>query len=136
MFGNSPKETVPGIKIMGFKENQRGGRKGAADLTLAKHGYVRISKSLGDKIGIAGDDHIIFAQFGSTLLIAKRPANQFGHLAVSQKNTKGEAGSSWYGHNKEIATEIGISNYNIADEEVVDDVDNNIVWVKLALISK
>ncbi len=129
MFGSNVGENVPKIKILGFSA---GKAVGGSHLTVGKQGYVRISAHLAEMIGLEGSqDYVVFGQFGSELLIARKPENEFGHVLLEKQGTKK---ISWIGRNTDVTKELGQVEFTLADEETVADEENHTIWAKLKKI--
>lgn len=131
MFGIDTKEEgsiTPQIKMFDLASEHPNSH---ADLTMKKTGYVRVREKLAKLLKLDDADWIVFGQFGSQLLIARRPEGAFGHVTLKKR---GESRSiSWYGTSKKVTKELGESNYNLDDETPVTDQETGIEWFKLVL---
>lgn len=132
MFGSNKQteiiDSTPKIKILGFKNS-----KAQGDLLIGKGGYVRVSHDLAMALRVKDSDMVLFGQFGSQLLIAKREEGHFGHIVLKELPNKRGGQASFKGQSTELVKEFGQSIYKM-EKDIVEDADSGLTWVKLTLI--
>ena len=111
----------------------RGGGKGRGDAFIGKsHKYFRIGENLIKILDVKADDYIIIANFGETMLIAKKPRGIFeGYQLREQQGTQNR--HTLICQNISSLKEVGLREgaYKITEDSPVFDKANNVHWVKL-----
>ncbi len=120
---------IPGIKII-EPSSKRQTKSGI--YVGAKHGYFRLKNDICNKLSVSEGDYIVIGKFGNTMLVGKKPRGMFGYELKRQQHSKSKDNRTLFCSNTTPIKDEGIKigAYQLEDENFVEDIENDIRWLK------